>query len=117
MTKMAMTQNFVRITTDDTQWDYLEFKQYKEEKIIKADERDMEYFDFAFFKWYHWYTLSCRTKWIYDLYRVYEEWNLICESEDPVIELPKMPKHFSIKAYDKIWEDRLLQLWECGEEV
>ena len=36
MTQMAMTQNFVRVATDDTEWDYLEYKQFKEEKTIKA---------------------------------------------------------------------------------
>ena len=117
MTQMAMTQNFVWIATDDTEWDYLEYKQHKEDNIIRASERDMEYFDFTFFPWYHWYTLSCRTKGIYDLYRVYEKWNLICESEDPVIELPYMSNHFVIKAYDRLSEGRLLELGEWANEI
>ena len=113
MTQMAMTQNFVRITTDDTEWNYLEYKQHKEEKIIAASDVDTEYFECTLFKGYHWYTLACRSKWIYDLYRVYEEWSLICESEDPVIELPQwyIPNKMDVKAFDRISEDKLLRIW------
>ena len=50
---MAMTQNFVWITTDDTESNYLEYKQFKEEKIVKADESDTEYFDYSIFSGYH----------------------------------------------------------------
>lgn len=113
---MAMTQNFVRVSTEDTEWDYLEYKQFKEEKIIEAKE--LEEFDYTILKGYHWFTLACRTNWIYDLYRVYCEWKLICESEDPVIELPECDLNYiGVKAYDRIWEDRLLRLWEWVEEV
>lgn len=118
---MAMTQNFVWITTDDTESDYLEYKQYKEEKKIKADESDTEYFDYSIFSGYHWYTLACRTNWIYDLYRVYENWKIVCESEDPVIELPEWcdPKNIDIRAFDRIADDRLLWLgrdsWAIAE--
>ena len=48
MTTMAMTQNFVRLATEDTESDFLEFKQFKEEKIIKAEEIDR--FDYTIFK-------------------------------------------------------------------
>jgi hypothetical protein len=51
MTQMAMTQNFVWIATDDTESDYLEFRQWKEEKIIKAEEQ--ERFDYTLLKGYH----------------------------------------------------------------
>jgi hypothetical protein len=51
MTQMAMTQNFVWITTDDTESDYLEYRQWKEEKIIKAEEQ--ERFDYTLLKGYH----------------------------------------------------------------
>jgi hypothetical protein len=71
MTQMAMTQNFVWITTDDTESDFLEFKQQKEEKIIKAEEQ--EHFDYTLFKGYHGYTLACRSNGIYDLYKVYDK--------------------------------------------
>lgn len=109
MTQMAMTQNFVWIATDDTESDFLEFKQQKEEKIIKAEEQ--EHFDYTLFKGYHGYTLACRSNGIYDLYKVYDKWHLIAESEDPVIELPIEPKDLEIKAYERLGEDRLLQLW------
>jgi hypothetical protein len=48
MTQLAMTQNFVWITTDDTESDYLEYKQYKELKIVKAEE--IERFDYTLFR-------------------------------------------------------------------
>ena len=117
MTKMAMTQNFVWIATDDTEWDYLEFKQHKEEKIIKA--ADMEKFFITSFEGYHWITLAFRTNGIYDLYRVYDaDWNIILETEDPVVEVPKDSKipHI-VKAYDRYWEDKLIQLWESSFAV
>ena len=112
--QMALTQNFVRLATDDTEWDYLEFRQWKEEKVIKADESEIEYFDYTTLAWYHWNTLACRTNKIYDLYRVYEEWKLICESEDEVIELPEWCNHGNIvvKAYDRLEDGRLLWLAE-----
>ena len=51
---MAMNQNFVRIATDDTESDYLEYRQRKEEEIIKADDdRGMEFFGYTLFKGYH----------------------------------------------------------------
>ena len=115
---MAMTQNFVWLVTEDTESDFLEYKQYKEDKPIKAEEQ--EQFGYAIFKWYHWNTLSCRTHGIYDLYRVFDkEWNLILESEDEIIELPSWcnPKEIEIKAYDRYWKDKLIQLWYWACEV
>lgn len=106
---MAMTQNFVWIVTDDTESDYLEFKQFEEWKIVKAE--DQERFDFTLLKGYHWYTLACRTNGIYDLYRVYDKWNLIAETEDPVVELPCEPHDIVVKAFDRYWEDKLIQMW------
>lgn len=112
--QMAMTQNFVWLATEELDDKYLEYKRFKPEKIIKADDDYIEYFDYTTLAWYHWNTLACRTKNIYDLYRVYEEWKLICESEDEVIELPEWCNHGNIvvKAYDRLWEDRLLWLAE-----
>lgn len=43
-----MTQNFVWLTTDDTESDYIEFRQFKEENIIFA--HDMERFNYTLFK-------------------------------------------------------------------
>lgn len=118
MTQMAMTHNFVRLATDDEESDFLEYRQLEEEKIIKADEDDMEYFYYTTFRWYNGYTLSCRTEWVYDLYRVYDKWKLICESEDEVIELPECDiNRIVIKSYERLWEDRLIQLWEWIRRV
>lgn len=116
---MAMTQNFVRVATDDTGWDYLEYKQFKEEKTIKADDRHIECFDYTIFQGYHWYTLACRTNTVYDLYRVYDEWQVICESEDEVIELPEVHdlSNLCIKAYDRYWDDKLILLAESRRRV
>ena len=112
--QMAMTQNFVRLATDDTESDYLEYKQLKDEKIIKADDDYIEYFDYTTIAWYHWNTVACRTKSIYDLYRVYEEWKLICESEDEVIELPEWCNHGNIivKGYNRLENGNLVWLAE-----
>ena len=122
MTQMAMTQNFVWITTDDTESDYLEYKQWdsEKEKIIKVSMSDMEFFEWTLFKWYHWITLACKTKWVYDLYRVYQDWKFMLESEDEVMELPSwidLDKPITIKVYERLWEDRLLLLWESYKKV
>ena len=80
--EMAMTQNFVWVATDEKKSDFL---RYKDIEINK----EVEPFVITTFKGYHWYTLAFRTEWIYDLYRVYDgKWNLICETEDEVVELP-----------------------------
>lgn len=110
-----MTQNFVWIATEDTEWDYLEFKQFKEEKIVKAEE--IERFNYTLFKWYHGYTLACRTNGIYDLYRVYDKWQLILETEDPVVELPIEPKDIVVKAYDRYGDDKLILLGLSDSQV
>lgn len=116
MTQMAMTQNFVWITTDDTEWNYLEFKQFKgDEKIISASVWDTDYFDISILQWYNWDTLACRSQWVYDLYRVYDEkWNLIAESEDEIIQLPVKlnPLTLSVRAYDRYWDNKLIRIWE-----
>lgn len=112
---MAMTQNFARIATEDTESDYLEFKQFEEEKTIKAEE--IEKFNYTLFRGYHWYTLACRTHGIYDLYRIYDKWHLIAETEDPVIELPVEPKDIVVKAYDKYGEGKLIQLGQSKSEI
>jgi hypothetical protein len=47
MVQMAMTQNFVRLATDDDESDFLEYRQLEEEKIIKAS--DTEHFEYTIF--------------------------------------------------------------------
>ena len=118
MTQMAMTQNFVWIATDDTESDYLEYRQWEQEEAIKAE--DLEWFEYTDFHWYYWTTIACRTKKIYDLYRVFDKkWNIIAESEDEVISLPFLLNTVSIKikAYEKLSDNRLLQLAESDKPV
>ena len=92
---MWMTQNFVRVPTDKEKSDFLRYKdipeEWKSESIV-----------YTLFKWYHWFTLSCRTEKIYDLYRVYDKnENLIAETEDEVVELPKCDTEWLyVRAYN-----------------
>ena len=46
-----MTQNFVRLATEELDDKYLEYKQRKEEKIIKAEK--LEHFSYTIFHGYH----------------------------------------------------------------
>lgn len=116
-TQMAMTQNFVWIATDDTESDYLEYRQWTEEEIIKADDdRGMEFFAYTLFKGYHWYTVACRTHKIYDIYRVFSNWKIIAESEDEVFEIPDCDiDNLVVNAYEKLPDNRLLRIWEWSE--
>ena len=116
--QMALTQNFVRLATEELDDKYLEYRQWKEEKIIKADK--LEEFKYTILNGYHWFTLAFQTKGIYDIYRVFDKaWNIILETEDVVVELPSWitdPDELEIRAYDKLGEDRLIQLWVSNEE-
>ena len=120
-TQMAMNQNFVWITTDDTESDYLEYRQWKPETIIKADsEESMDYFGYTLFKGYQWYTIACRTNKIYDIYRVFDKnWNIMAESEDEVFTLPEKDIHeleqIKVRAYEKLSDNRLLRIWVGSE--
>lgn len=111
---MAMTQNFVRLATDDTEWDYIEFRQLEEPKTVTVEE--MEGFDYTILKGYHWYTLACRTRSVCDLYRVYDEnWGLILETEDPVVELPSRftpNEYMTVKGYDRYGDNKLIKIAE-----
>lgn len=115
MVQMAMTQNFVWLTTDDTESDYIEFRQFKEENIIFA--HDMERFNYTLFKWYNWLTLDCQTKEIYDIYRVFDKWELILESEDEVIELPYEFKDMVVRAYNRLENGDLIQMAISGKKI
>lgn len=117
-TQMAMTPNFVWIATDDTESDYLEYRQWEQEEVIKAE--DLEWFEYTDIHGYSWTTIACRTKKIYDIYRVFDKkWNIIAESEDEVISLPFLldTRHITIKAYEKLSDNRLLQLAESEKPV
>ena len=117
--QLAMNDNFVWIATDDTESDYLEYRQLKDEKIIKADDSEVECFEYTVLNWYNWNTLVCRTKWIYDLYRVYDGDKLVLESEDEVIEIPDywFRYWFQVYGYDRLWDNRLIRLAEWTHRV
>ena len=114
MTQMAMTPNFVWITTDDTESDFLEYRQWEQEEIVKADtEESMDYFSYTLFKGYHGYTIACRTHKVYDIYRVFSNWKIVAESEDEVFELPECDiENLDVRAYEKLSDNRLLRIWE-----
>lgn len=114
MTQMAMTPNFVWITTDDTESDFLEYRQWEQEEIVKADtEESMDYFSYTLFKGYHGYTIACRTNKVYDIYRVFSDWKIVAESEDEVFELPECDiENLDVRAYEKLSDNRLLRIWE-----
>ena len=114
MTHMAMTPNFAWITTDDTESDFLEYRQWEQEEIVKADtEESMDYFSYTLFKGYHGYTIACRTHKIYDIYRVFSDWKIVAESEDEVFELPECDiENLDVRAYEKLSDNRLLRIWE-----
>lgn len=102
--KMAMTQNFAWIVTDEVSDKYLRYKEKEtfEEKNFK------EFFGTTMFHWYHWITLAFQTWGIYDKYRVYDKWNLIVETEDEVCELPfwiVLSSDLSVVAFEKVWND------------
>lgn len=111
-TKLAMTQNFVWVATDEQKEEYLRYKTIKNNKLV-----EFENFWISLFKWFHGNTLAFRTEWIYDLYRVFDKkWNLVAETEDEVIELPDCDiKWITVYAYNndffKIW------IWKIGEEL
>lgn len=114
MTQMAMTPNFVWITTDDTESDFLEYRQWEQEEIVKADtEESMDYFSYTLFKGYHGYTIACRTHKVYDIYRVFSDWKIVAESEDEVFELPECDiENLDVRTYEKLSDNRLLRIWE-----
>ena len=48
---------------------------------------DIEKFEITALNWYAWTTLAFRSKWVFDLYKVYDKNWLIAETEDPILEL------------------------------
>ncbi len=116
---MAMTQNFVRVATDEVDdKKYLRYKESPEED--KKDDKLLNLFDYTIFKGYHGYTLACRTESIYDLYRVYDkDWNIILETEDEVVELPERytpDELMEIRAYEKK-DGKYIREWVGNCEV
>jgi glycosyltransferase involved in cell wall biosynthesis len=67
-------------------------------------------FEITLLKWYHWNTLACRSDRIYDLYRVYDKnWNLILETEDEIVELPKCNTEW---IYVRAYNNNHFEKWE-----
>lgn len=108
-----MTQNFVRVPVwDEITQDYIKFRVFWDDETPRADE--IEQFDTAVFYGYHWPTLSFRTKWIYDLYRIYNKaWDLLLETEDEIVEnLVELYDIAVIYAYNK--KDNGYEIaWQC----
>lgn len=109
-TNMAMTQNFVRVATDEKKSDFLRYK------TVKYGGEETQRFDVSIFKWYHGYTLAFRTNGIFDLYRVFDEnRNLILETEDEVVEVPEQytpNEDWCIEAYDSSFDRRWLSYFD-----
>lgn len=102
-----MSQTFVYYTIDktsNTSYDlrmdkndsYIRFKVFAEStndsKLYESNEvnisySDIEKFEIAALNGYRGTTLTFRSKWVYDLYRVYDKSGLIAETEDPALEL------------------------------
>lgn len=117
MQEMAMTQNFVRVTAKDVNWNYLQHKKADPDKWKMAKE--LEQFTYTIFDGYHGQTMWFRTSGIADLYRVYDsEWNLILETEDEVVELPSWYqfKDGKIYSYKKEWDEYII-VWESNRQV
>lgn len=58
-----------------------------ESNEINVSYSDIENFKITALDGYNWTTLAFRSKWVYDLYKVYSKDTLIAETEDPVLEL------------------------------
>ena len=112
--QLAMTQNFVRENIDKKCLDdwvlpdgYLRYKSSEDKEELY--DKEIDTFDYTVFRGYHWLTLAFRTDTIYDLYRVFDdEWNLVVETEDEVVELPSrfsMKNFGEVRGYRKEWED------------
>lgn len=86
--QLAMTQNFVRIPSEEQDSKFLKYK----EKVTWEQGNFKEFFPIVKFHGYHWITLGFPTSQIYDKYRVFEDGKLIAETEDVVCELPREPK-------------------------
>ena len=132
---MAMSQTFVYYSlgeTSDFCYDldmdkcssYVRFKVIAESKDniilfesneINASCSDVEKFNITAMDGYFWTTLAFRSKWVYDLYKVYDKSTLIAETEDPVLWLSyKIAKNklsnIFVEWYMKI-DDKYMLLW------
>lgn len=110
--KLAMTQNFAWIPTEEESSEYLRYK----EKETLEEWNFKVFFTSTMFHWYHWITLAFQTDWIYDKYRVYEKWKLIVETEDEVCELPFwiVPSDLSVVAFERVWDEYISRAMGLG---
>ncbi len=137
---MAMSQTFSYIaiaTTSDLKYDldlkkdndYIRYKVIAESPNgIVLDESneidvsctDIEKFEITALNGYHGTSLVFRSKWVYDLYKIYDKNTLIAETEDPILELwYKITKtklnDITIEWYTKVENNYIL--WWVSESV
>ena len=135
----AMTQTFIYssiATTLENKYkfpmgeygSYIRFKVVAESKddtiLFESNEiiiscSDVEKFNITAIDGYYWTTLAFRSKWVYDLYKVYDKNTLIAETEDPVLPLSyKITKSklndIVVEWYMKI-DGKYMLLWISGE--
>ena len=104
---MAMSQTFVYYSIDTTiglsynisinnQNSYIKFKVIGESasnnKLTESNEvniscSDIENFKITALNWYRGTTLAFRSKWVYDLYKIYDKNGLVATTEDPILQL------------------------------
>lgn len=137
---MVMSQTFVYYTIDTIQDISYNLSVYKYSSHIRFKvvaesanddilaesneiiiwDSDIENFDITVLYGYNWTTLAFRSKWVYDIYKVYDKGALIAETEDSILELPykitkKQLKDLLIEWYMKC-EDKYL-LWGVSNNI
>lgn len=132
---MAMSQTFVYLSigvTSELSYDLKmdEFGSYIRFKVIaesinynflaESNEinilcSDIENFEITALNGYNGTTLAFRSKWVYDLYKIYDKNALIAETEDPVLELcykvtKNKLKEIVVEGYMKV-DDKYVLSW------
>ena len=136
---MGLSQTFAYHTIDtlcglsydisaNNQSPYIRFKviaesannnKLAESNEVKISFTDIENFQITALNGYNGTTLAFRSKWVYDLYKVYDKDQLIAETEDPIVELlykvteSKLNK-FRVEWYTK--KDDWYLLWGVSDE-
>lgn len=110
--RLWMTQNFVRVPTEETSDKYLDYK----EKETWEQGNFSEFFPIIKFHGYHWITLAFPTAYAFDKYRVFEDGELIAETEDVVCELPREPKGNLSVVWYVLDKGKYLGKWISVEE-
>ena len=120
---MAMSQTFVYCsiwTTQNLYYDvdkdisgsYIRFKVVAESlengilgesNEINISYSDIEKFDVTALDGYNGTTLVFRSRWVYDLYRVYNKGILVAETEDPLLELSYNIAKNELSEFDVEW--------------